>query len=120
MRIEVTLDCADPRRLAEFWTKALGYVEVGADEPYVTLAPAGARGGPPLVLQRVAEPKVGKLRMHLDLYPDDVDAEIVRLESLGATRLGDDVIEEAGERWVVLADPEGNEFCVCQQHPPAG
>jgi len=108
--------------LAEFWANALGYVVVGTDEPYVTLAPPPgvAGGGPPLVLQQVGEPKVGKLRMHLDLYSDDLEAEVTRLEARGATRIGEAVVEEAGERWVVLADPEGNEFCVCEEHPEAG
>jgi len=68
----------------------------------------------------VGEPKVGKLRMHLDLYSDDLEAEVTRLEALGATRIGEAVVGEAGERWVVLADPEGNEFCVCEEHPEAG
>jgi predicted enzyme related to lactoylglutathione lyase len=67
---------------------------------------------PKLLLQRVDEPKAGKNRMHFDIETPAVDAEVARLEKLGATCLVD-AIEEHGTRWVVMADPEGNEFCVC-------
>jgi predicted enzyme related to lactoylglutathione lyase len=64
-------------------------------------------------LQRVDEPKSGKNRMHFDVETPEVDDEVGRLEALGARRLEREAREEYGTRWVVLADPEGNEFCVC-------
>ena len=68
---------------------------------------------PKLLLQRVTEPKSGKNRMHFDIETPTVDEEVARLEALGAQRLEADAVEEHGSRWVVMADPEGNEFCVC-------
>jgi len=110
--IGLVLDCADPERLAEFWAPALGYANVGSAGSYVLLLDeAGVR--PKLLLQRVGEPKAGKNRMHFDIETPTVDAEVARLEGLGATRIEPDAIEEHGNRWVVMADPEGNEFCVC-------
>jgi len=79
---------------------------------YVLLLPDG-RPGPKLLLQRVPEPKGGKNRMHLDLHTPDIEAEAARLESLGARRLEPDALEEHGTKWVLMADPDGNEFCVC-------
>ena len=108
----LVLDCADPVALAEFWAPALGYTNVGQAEPYVLLRdPDGA--SPKLLLQRVAEPKPGKNRMHFDLHVADIEAEATRLEGLGARRLEDEVFEEHGSNWILMADPEGNEFCVC-------
>ncbi|MGW5049980.1 VOC family protein [Actinokineospora sp. NPDC004072] len=109
----VTIDCADPRKLAEFWTEALGY-EIGMDHEgeFVFLKPRGAAEGEAayLGLQRVAEPKPGKNRVHLDFHADDRRAEVERLVALGATELGEHTVP--GLTWTVLADPEGNEFCV--------
>jgi predicted enzyme related to lactoylglutathione lyase len=65
------------------------------------------------LLQAVDEPKTAKNRMHLDIETPRVDAEVARLEALGARRLEADTRSEHGSRWVVMADPEGNEFCVC-------
>ena len=110
--IGLVLDCEDPERLAEFWAPALGYVSVGAVGSYVVLFPDG-RPGPKLLLQAVPEPKTGKNRMHLDIDADDIEAEASRLEGLGARRVGDDPVHEHGTSWVLMADPEGNEFCVC-------
>jgi predicted enzyme related to lactoylglutathione lyase len=108
----LVLDCADPERLAAFWSEALGYTTLGGAGNYVLLVDLeGSR--PKLLLQRVPEPKAGKNRMHLDIETPGVDAEVARLEALGARRLVDDAVAEHGTRWVVMADPEGNEFCVC-------
>ena len=108
----LVLDCADPDKLAEFWSTAIGYTTVGGAGNYVLLVdPDGTR--PKLLLQRVDEPKSGKNRMHFDIETPTVDQEVARLEALGARRIVDDAIEEHGNRWVVMADPEGNEFCVC-------
>jgi predicted enzyme related to lactoylglutathione lyase len=105
----VAIDCADPQRLAEFWAAALDYrADVQEDPDEVWLEPVGG-SGPALMLVRVPDPKVGKNRLHLDLNPDDQDAELRRLLGLGAKRV------DVGQRdvsWIVMADPEGNEFCV--------
>jgi predicted enzyme related to lactoylglutathione lyase len=109
--IGLVLDAADPEALADFWTQALGLERLGSAGSYVYLESKGTL--PKLLLQRVGEPKVGKNRMHLDIKAEDVDAEVARLESIGAKRLeGRDHCEQ-GCRWIVMADPEGNEFCVC-------
>ncbi|MFC4005408.1 VOC family protein [Prauserella oleivorans] len=109
--IAVVVDSARPAELAAFWRDALGYPAPrhwrdadGAE--YVQLD-----GSPPLLFQPVPEAKAGKNRLHLDLAPGeggDQDTEVRRLVGLGATVLSD----ESRHPWVVLADPEGNEFCV--------
>ena len=110
-KLGLVLDCADPERLAQFWSEAIGYTNLGAAGSYVMLVDeTGAQ--PKLLLQRVDEPKTGKNRMHFDIETPTVDEEAARLESLGARRLASEAIEEHGTRWIVMADPEGNEFCV--------
>jgi len=110
----VTLDCADPHRLAPFWAEALRYHANPYQAPYLTLTDPTGRS-PELVLQKVPEPKQGKNRMHLDLFGNDIEAEARRMESLGARRLSKEpVLGPTGDRWIVMADPDGNEFCVCQ------
>lgn len=114
VRIEFTLDCSDLDRMARFWTTAADFVADGAIEGrYVTLAGHGIT----LTLQRVPETKTVKNRMHLDLLVDDVDQAVRRLESLGATRTTATSRQEFGQTWYVLADPEGNEFCVAHDRP---
>ncbi len=110
--IGLVLDCADPERLAPFWSAALGYTNLGRAGSYVLLAPE-AGGGPNLLLQRVPEPRIAKNRMHVDLHTPDIEAEASRLVELGARRLQPAVLEEHGTHWILMADPEGNEFCVC-------
>ena len=110
--IGLVLDCADPASLATFWSEALGYRRAGDAGNYVLLVPTES-GPPKLLLQVVAEAKATKNRMHLDIETSDVDSEVIRLESLGAHRLEADARSEHGSRWVIMADPEGNEFCVC-------
>ena len=111
-QLGLVLDCADPERLAEFWAPALGYVNLGAAGSYVALFPNGAPG-PKLLLQQVAEPKTVKNRMHFDIEVADIQAEAVRLVALGATRVGEGPCTEHGSTWLLMSDPEGNEFCVC-------
>jgi predicted enzyme related to lactoylglutathione lyase len=118
-QLGLVLDCADPERLAAFWSAALGYTTLGAAGSYVLLVDEAGRQ-PKLLLQRVDEPKAGKNRMHLDIETPTVDEEVGRLEALGAVRAGPGALEEHGMRWVVMADPEGNEFCVCRADLPAG
>jgi catechol 2,3-dioxygenase-like lactoylglutathione lyase family enzyme len=114
----VTLDCADPARVAEFWNAALGWGGVAA-APDGTGAICGPpEGGTYLECIRVPEPKTVKNRMHLGFTAgplDALDAEIARLEALGATVAWEEEFPPAvAERYrnVVLRDPEGNEFCL--------
>ena len=110
MRLAVVLDCSHPETLAEFWAAALDYEQVHADETYVGLRSRdGSR--PSLVLQRVPEVKATKNRMHLDIHTDDFSAHLNRLATLGASTLTAEHVEH-GLRLAVLADPEGNEFCL--------
>jgi predicted enzyme related to lactoylglutathione lyase len=111
-QIGMVLDCTDPEALAEFWAPALGYLNLGTAGSYVALFPDG-RPGPKLLLQRVAEPKTVKNRMHFDIEVSDIEAEAARLIDLGATRVSDTPYNEHGSAWILMADPEGNEFCVC-------
>src|SRR3712207_3587440 len=103
-----TIDCADPPRLADFWSAALGYSLAWSNDEEVAIAPADGTGATLLFL-RVPDRKTVKNRFHLDLNPDDQQAEVRRLVDLGATRAD---IGQGDASWVVLADPEGNEFCV--------
>jgi predicted enzyme related to lactoylglutathione lyase len=110
--IGLVLDCTDPIELARFWSEALGYTTLGGAGSYVLLVdPDSVR--PKLLLQGVPEAKAVKNRMHLDIETPDVDDEATRLESLGARRLEAGNRSEHGSNWVIMADPEGNEFCVC-------
>ena len=109
--MEVVIDCAEPPRLGPFWRDALGYREQWAVDDLVVLVPeTGA--GTPVLLQRVPEPKTTKNRVHIDLVYDDVQAEVSRLESLGARRTHHGVRTYGPTEWVTMTDPEGNEFCV--------
>jgi hypothetical protein len=109
--IELVLDCADPAGLAEFWCAALNYRNFYRGAKLAVLVPNDG-AGPPLLLQGVPEPKAGKNRMHLDIVVDDVEAEVRRLQALGAHRIDDGVQSFGGTRWLVMSDPEHNEFCV--------
>jgi predicted enzyme related to lactoylglutathione lyase len=113
----VVLDCADLDRSAEFWSGALCYAgpPPGTPGPYRQLLPADG-DGLELLLQQVPEEKAGKNRVHLDLRVPDLDAELERLLALGARHTTGTPVEEDGWTWYVLADPDGNEFCVL--HPP--
>ncbi len=117
MRLVLVLDCHDPARLAQFWTEAIGYRQSSSADPYLVLVPRHG-DGPELVLQRVPEPKSAKNRMHLDIRTGQLEPTVERLTTLGARRLQPGITEEAGFRWVVMADPEGNEFCVCTEPQP--
>ena len=113
----LVLDCADPERLAEFWSAAIGYTTLGGAGNYVLLVDEAGQQ-PKLLLQRVDEPKSGKNRMHFDIETPTVDQEVARLDPSARGASSDDAIEEHGNRWVVMADPEGNEFCVCNAGHP--
>jgi catechol 2,3-dioxygenase-like lactoylglutathione lyase family enzyme len=111
IRISVVLDCTDALALEAFWIAALGYERAASDGPFVGLRDPHGRL-PTLVLQQVPERKVLKNRMHLDIFTDDFDRYLIRLEELGATVVTPEHRESDGMRLVVVADPEGNEFCV--------
>ena len=139
--VQVTFDCADPDRLATFWAAALGYQKQDPPAGYATwqeflaaqgipedqwnaasavVDPEGV--GPRLFFQRVSEPKASKNRVHLDVNVGGgpttpaaerrrrVDDSVERLIRIGATKLRP--FEQHGEYWVVMQDPEGNEFCL--------
>ncbi|HEX8918625.1 MAG TPA: VOC family protein [Chloroflexota bacterium] len=139
--VQIVIDCADPESLASFWAEALGYKvqdpppgytrwedwlrEHGIPEERWNAASAVVDPdgkGPRFFFQRVPEQKTAKNRMHVDLNVSKkrevgeeegrrrVDSEVDRLVSLGATRVGAN--DQHGEYWVVMQDPEGNEFCV--------
>ncbi|HEY1174595.1 MAG TPA: VOC family protein [Phytomonospora sp.] len=113
---ELILDCADPERLAAFWGEVLGYVVIEREaDGSVHLAPPGTGFGglqPTLLLSYSEDPRAGKLPLHIDVNPTDrdQDAELERLLALGAVPA--DVGQSADVSWHVLADPEGNEFCL--------
>ena len=114
VELALVVDCSDLDRSAAFWSGVLGYVAQPAlSGIYRTLLPADGNGVD-VLLQRVPESKAAKNRMHLDLRVPDLGAETARVEALGARRLTDTPIEEDGWAWHVLADPDGNEFCVLQ------
>jgi hypothetical protein len=137
--VQVVFDAADPATLAEFWAQAAGYViqpppdgfdsweaflaKVGVpedewDKASACVDPEG--NGPRFFFQKVPEPKVAKNRVHLDLKPGAGHEpaermEIARADAARLTALGAQIVrehEEMGEFWIVLTDPEGNEFCV--------
>ena len=113
---ELVIDVADPERLAAFWSEVLGYVEIGReDDGSIEIGPPGTGFGgpqPTLVLSPGNSPRTGKLRLHIDVSATDrdQDAELERLLALGARPV--DVGQTGDESWYVLADPEGNEFCL--------
>ena len=141
IRLQVVFDAADPPKLAAFWGEAIGYVEEDPPDGFESweawaaandlpredwdryasrVDPDGA--GPRLFFQRVPEPKTAKNRVHLDLDVSGgrgtpledrrgrVADAVERAVAAGATRVKD--YDEAGQHWVVLQDPEGNEFCL--------
>ena len=137
--IQIAIDCADPHALARFWAAAVHYemedhhdgierviaagyatlddtIEIDGRRAWKTAAACHDPGGhgPRLLFQQVPEPKTVKDRIHLDLHHLQGDefreAEVARLTALGATKLWDG--QQGPQRWVTMADPEGNEFCV--------
>ena len=121
LRIQcLVIDTTDPSRVAAFWEAALGWRRTydTADEVVLEPPAGSAEDGvaADLVFVRVPETKTGKNRLHLDLRPRDQDAELTRLESLGARRV--DIGQGPDTRWIVMADPEDNEFCLLRPLPP--
>ncbi len=109
----VAFDCHDPYQLAQFWSEVVGHPLADDDFPGDPEASISPPGGPTLFFNGVPEPKTVKNRVHVCLRPDvPRDVEVERLLKLGATIVADRRREEDGTGWVVLADPEDNEFCV--------
>ncbi|MFF3584887.1 VOC family protein [Streptomyces mirabilis] len=105
----LTIDCADPAALADFWGKVLGRpVGSGASADNASLDATEPVIGPKLFFQKVPEAKSVKNRLHLDLFSEQYDQEIERLTGLGAKPLNE--VKIPGARWTTFADPEGNEF----------
>jgi catechol-2,3-dioxygenase len=107
----IAIDALQPRVVADFWCDVLGWQVVDEDDTIVSIAP-GDRSWPTIDVVKVPEKKTRKNRLHLDLRADGVDTtdELERLLALGARRT--DVGQGADATWVVLSDPEGNEFCL--------
>ena len=115
----VCIDSTDPGPLAQWWAELLGWqVDVESDDE-IAVVPPGDRPAPgavpELLFLRVPEAKSVKNRLHIDLRPDDLDAEVARAEALGARRID---IGQGEQTWVVFADPQGNEFCILRALRP--
>jgi predicted enzyme related to lactoylglutathione lyase len=107
----VVIDCADHDVVVPFWAAALGWEPRPVNDQFVSLRPpAGSDAAFALLFQKVPEPKVAKNRVHVDFDAGDMEAEVARLVSLGATVVAERSLGTF--RWTVVADPEGNEFCV--------
>jgi hypothetical protein len=109
----VIVHSADPEALGQWWAEALGWVVVHSSDVEFEIRPEPDRR-PGLEFVRLDESKKAKSRLRLDFVPDDQDAEVARLEAHGAQRVD---IGQGDQSWVVMADPEGNEFCVLRQRP---
>jgi len=108
---QVTIDSADPQKLGRWWAQALGWHIVGdADDEFEIRSHPDVVPG--LLFVRVTDPKVHKNRLHIDLRPGNQEGEVSRFIALGATRVD---VGQGDASWVVLTDPEGNEFCVLRQ-----
>ena len=113
----ITVDAHDPLALAQFWAEALGW-KIGEDvndiEVWIEREPGDPdkTGFPDILFLKVPDSKVVKNRLHLDLRPDDQAAEVARLEKLGAKKIDIGQSTDPDTTWVVMADIEGNEFCV--------
>lgn len=105
---QVIVHAADPATLGRWWAEALGWVVVHTSEHEFEIRPE-PDVTPGLDFVRLDETKTAKSRLHLDFRPDDQDAEVARLVAHGARRVD---VGQGDSAWVVLADPEGNEFCV--------
>jgi predicted enzyme related to lactoylglutathione lyase len=112
---QIVVDAEDPARLARWWAEALGYqiVHEEPDEIEIRRTPEEMPG---LLFATSPDAKTAKNRLHIDLRPDDQEAEVERLVDMGARPVD---IGQRDVSWKVLADPEGNEFCVLRERPHA-
>ena len=116
----IVVDCIEPAALGRWWAELLGWRITYEESDEVVLEPPEGSPedgvSPDILLIRVPEPKQVKNRIHLDLRPEDQEAEVARAETLGAQRV--DVGQTDDVTWVVMADPEGNEFCILRALEP--
>ena len=105
----VVVDATNPALMARFWAAVLDY-QIVFEQPDEVVIAKDRETYPGIIFVPVPEPKTVKNRLHIDLNPDDQEAEVARLLGLGARRV--DVGQTDEVTWVVMADPEGNEFCV--------
>jgi catechol 2,3-dioxygenase-like lactoylglutathione lyase family enzyme len=111
----ITFSCADPKRLADFWSAVTGYTQRRDSQEEVLLAPDDW-SFPRFSFQHAAAPRSGPGRLHLDLTAADMVVEVDRLSGLGATTLWSvDMAQSGTTTWTVMRDPDGNEFCVVQR-----
>ncbi len=119
----VVIDCKDPTTIAAFWEKVLGWKVTYVDETGAMLENSvkleNGEKFPPILFYKNPDEKVVKNRLHFDLTPDDQDAEVARIESLGGKRIEIGQSTDTATTWVVMADIEGNEFCVLKQREEA-
>jgi predicted enzyme related to lactoylglutathione lyase len=108
---QVTVDAQDPSSLGRWWQEALQWVIVNDDPDEFEIRPTPDQL-PGLLFVAVPQLKTGKNRLHIDVRPDDQEREVDRLLTLGASKVD---IGQGEQTWVVLADPEGNEFCVLRR-----
>jgi predicted enzyme related to lactoylglutathione lyase len=107
----IVIDTVDPARIAPFWCALLGVRERGwFGDDYLMLTTDG--GAPPVAFQRVPEAKSVKNRLHVDLAVEDLDGAFAQIVAFGGSAVSDILEMPGGYRWRVMADPEGNEFCI--------
>ena len=106
----ITMDVNDLETCAKFWSQVLGVDILYQNDKYLRLGQKGER--PTLLLQKVPEPHEVKNRVHIDLDVPDLDAAVRRVQELGGKKLRE--LNEYGIKWAVMADPDGNEFCLVQ------
>jgi predicted enzyme related to lactoylglutathione lyase len=117
LRIQcITIDSENPKQLAEFWASALDWKITFEDENEVCIelldgSPEVGRI-PDILFIKNSDKRLVKNRLHFDLRPQDQEAEVARLETLGAKRIEIGQSSDEDTTWIVMADPEGNEFCV--------
>jgi predicted enzyme related to lactoylglutathione lyase len=111
---QVVIAATDPVMLGHWWAEALGWVVLDDTRDEFEIRPEADRT-PGIMFGPIATAKAGQNRLHLDFRPDDQDAEVARLLGLGARRVD---VGQGDVSWVVLADPEGNEFCVLSSRRP--
>jgi len=112
--IEIVLDAVDAEAAAEFWTQALGYGRLYDRGPFTALGAPEGDLRPRVLIQQVEAVMPGKTAVHMDLRVEDPEAEVTRLQGLGATvawRV--DETDRGGSRWTTMASPQGTLFCVC-------
>ncbi|MBF6328085.1 VOC family protein [Nocardia transvalensis] len=112
--VGVTIDCVDVKRMAKFWSALLDRPEGPSEPGWVYLGCPGDRQ-PRLVFQPVTDPKQGKVRLHLDVAVDDIDQGVAQVIALGGRYTGERHDHDGGTV-VVMADPEGHEFCLVEYH----